>query len=110
MKVTEKQLKGVIKEAVKNVLMEGDEPFDPYNYSFDGGSDDEFNSFYEDEDQADMEKELIDLVSDGENLFRKMREVIETSKYYTKQKDSEVVKKYIEKIDAITDTLQNFWS
>ena len=56
MKVTEKQLKGVIKEAVKNVLMEGDEPFDPYNYSFDGGSDDEFNSFYEDEDQADMER------------------------------------------------------
>ena len=110
MKVTERQLKGVIKEAVKNVLMEGDEPFDPYNYSFEGGSDDEFNSFYEDEDQADMEKELIDLVSDGENLFRKMREVIETSKYYTKQKDSEVVKKYIEKIDAITDTLQNFWS
>ena len=110
MKVTEKQLKGVIKEAVKNVLMEGDEPFDPYNYSFDGGSDDEFNSFYKDEDQADMEKELIDLVTDGENLFRQMREVIETSKYYTKQKDSEVVKKYIEKIDAITDTLQNFWS
>jgi len=78
MKVTEKQLKGVIKEVVKNVLMEGDEPFDPYNYSFEGGSDDEFNSFYEDEDQADMEKELIDLVSDGENLFRQMREVIET--------------------------------
>lgn len=110
MKITEKQLKGVIKEAVKNALTEGNEPFDPYNYSFDGGDDDEFNSFYEDEDQADMEKELIDLVSDGENLFRHMREVIETSKYYTKQKDSEVVKKYIEKIDAITDTLQNFWS
>lgn len=110
MKITEKQLKGVIKEAVKNALTEGDEPFDPYNYSFDGGSDDEFKGFYEDEDQADMEKELIDLVTDGENLFRQMREVIETSKYYAKQKDSEVVKKYIEKIDAITDTLQNFWS
>ena len=109
MKVTEKELKGVIKEAVKNVLSEGSEPFDPYNYSFDGMGDDEFRDSYEDEDQADMERELVDLVTDGENLFRQMRDVIETSKYYSKSKDNEVVKKYLEKIDSITAIIKDFW-
>ena len=108
MKTTEKELKRIISESIKKELSEED-TFDPYNYSFNGMSDEEFNSFYNDEDQAEMERDLVDLISDGEGIFRRMREVIETSKYYSKSKDSEIIKKYLKRIDNITNLIKEFW-
>ena len=108
MKITEKELRKVISETIQKEL-QPNEPFDPYNYSFEGMSDDEFKSFYDDEDEAEMERELVDLISDGEAIFKRMREVIETSKYYAKSKDSDIIKKYLERIDSITNSIKMFW-
>lgn len=107
MKVSKKELHKMISESIKNEIKESE--FDPYNYSFNGMSDEEFDSLYDDEDEAEMERELVDLISDGEELFRRMRELIETSKFYSKNKENETIKKYLSKIDSITDSIKNFW-
>jgi hypothetical protein len=110
MKITEKQLVNLIQESVEDALCEKDKEFDPYNYSFNGFGEGEFDSLYDDKDQADMEKELIDLVIDGEALFKKMKEVIETSKYYEKNNTDEKLLRYLDRINKITDIIKDFWS
>ena len=109
MKVTQKQLGKMISESLDNVLNSGKTEFNPYDYHFNGMSDEEFNSFYEDEDEAEMERQLVDLVSDGEMLFKNIREMIEGSNFYMKNKENEKIKKYLEKIDSITDSIENFF-
>ena len=109
MKIEEKKLKKIVSESIKKNLIENNTSFDPYNYSFEAMDDDDFNSFYDDEDEADMHKELIDLASDGANVFRRMKEVIETSNYYNKDTNNKVIKKYLEKINNITDIIETFW-
>lgn len=83
--------------------------FDPYNYSFHGMTDEEFNSFYADEDEAEMERQLIDLIGDGKMLFRTIKDVIEGSDFYLKNPENEKIKNYLEKIDKIEGLLNDFF-
>ena len=73
--------------------------FDPYNYEFEGMTDEEFNSFYDDEDEAKMYSDLYELLPNAEMLFRDMLDVIDA--YEGNKGANEKTKKYRKEITAI---------
>lgn len=112
MKITENQLKKIISESITSNLSIFDDSgfdeskYDPYSYKFEGMNDDEFNSGFASEEEARVTKELIDLMYEGESIFKRMREIIENSS----EKDNVKIKSYVEKLDSITDIIEKFWA
>lgn len=80
---------------------------DANNDVFNQMSDTEFNGNFEDDDDAELHKDLIELMIEGEKIFKEMREIIETSSKYSNE--NEKLKGYVNKLDQITDIIEGFW-
>lgn len=80
---------------------------DSNNDVFNQMSDTEFNGNFEDDDDAELHKDLIELMIEGEKIFKEMREIIETSSKYSNE--NEKLKGYVNKLDQITDIIEGFW-
>lgn len=80
---------------------------DANNTVFNQMSDTEFNGNFEDDDDAELHKDLIELMIEGEKIFKEMREIIETSSKYSNE--NEKLKGYVNKLDQITDIIEGFW-
>lgn len=81
-----------------------EEDFNPYSYKFEGMSDEEFNEGFDSVEEADMHRELYDLLSDAESLFCQIAEVVEV---YEKQYGAnEKTKKYRKSIRAIQKKIE----
>ena len=112
MKISESSLKKIIAETIANKMSIFDDSdfdetkYNPYDYKFNGMSDEEFREGFDSEEEAYLTQELINLMYEGEAVFKRMRELIENSS----EKDNEKIKSYLEKLDSITDIIEKFWS
>ena len=119
--VTKDELKNMVLESFKRVVTENstllkdleepddlDSSFDPYNYSF-GTEEEDFNDGFDSEEEANFHRELIQILDEGEEVFKKMKEVIENSDYYINNQEDERIKAYIQNIDKILDIIKNYW-
>ena len=112
MKISESSLKKIIAETIANKMSIFDDSdfdetkYNPYDYKFNGMSDEEFREGFDSEEEAYLTQELINLMYEGESVFKRMRELIENSS----EKDNEKIKSYLEKLDSITDIIEKFWS
>ena len=79
--------------------------FDPYNYKFEGMTDEEFNACFDDEDEAKMYSDLYELISGIEKGFFEMLDVIDT--YEGKKGANEKTKKHRKEITAILKRVEN---
>lgn len=78
--------------------------FNPYDYKFQGMSDEEFNSFYEDEVEADLYRKLIDLSYEARSYLCEMEDEVAI---YEKQKGkSDKTKKLHKIIKALINKLE----
>lgn len=112
MKISESSLKKIIAETIANKMSIFDDSdfdetkYNPYDYKFNGMSDEEFREGFDSEEEAYLTQELINLMYEGEAVFKRMRELIENSS----EKDNEKIKSYLEKLDSITNIIEKFWS
>lgn len=112
MKISESSLKKIIAETIANKMSIFDDSdfdetkYNPYDYKFNGMSDEEFREGFDSEEEAYLTQELINLMYEGESVFKRMRELIENSS----EKGNKKIKSYLEKLDSITNIIEKFWS
>ena len=80
------------------------EEFAPYNYEFKGMSDEEFNSFCEDEFEADTLRKLIDLSYEARTCLLQMEDEVEN--YEIEKGKSDRTKELHRKISTIVNDLE----
>lgn len=96
--LTEKQINEVM-DSLPPTNANGETPI----HRFSGMSDDEFNELYENPEEAELMNKLMDLTGEGVRVLSDMRWEIENSPYY--EGNEEKLKKYLDRIDKITDTI-----
>lgn len=97
MKITEKELREIIKEEIVNQLPEDDFENDGINWP----DEDEF-----DEDEEVM-KMLMELCSQGQMSFSQMRNELQTNPYIIE--NPQKFKKLLDKIEALCGQIERIW-
>lgn len=121
-KINENNLKNIISETIaQHILTEdinhdiekyldgNDEDFDldPYHSNFKEDDEEELKRLYGNDEEYDLKNELYQLMIEGENIFKKMREMIESTNTYALKNGA--FKNYIDKLDKITSIMETFW-
>lgn len=100
--LTENQM-NIIRDSITPVNQYGEEPLT----DFVDMTDEEFLSSYDDPDEAEIMKKLIDLADEGSGIFQSMKDAIEASAYYQNSPDR--MKSYLEKIEEINEKIADLW-
>jgi len=121
-KINENNLKNIISETIaQHILTEDvnhdidkylggdDENFDldPYHSNFKEDDEEELKRLYGNDEEYELKNDLYQLMIEGENIFKKMREMIESTNTYALKNGA--FKNYIEKLDKITSIMETFW-
>ena len=80
---------------------------DPYHTNFKDDDDSEIRALYGNDEEYDLKRDLYELMIEGENIFKRMREMIESTNTYALKNDA--FKNYIEKLDKIKSIMETFW-
>lgn len=80
---------------------------DPYHTNFKDDDDTEIKRLYGNDEEYDLKRDLYELMIEGENIFKKMREMIESTNAYALKDNA--FKTYIEKLDKIKSIMETFW-
>ena len=100
--LTERQM-NVIRDSMVPLNADGEAPLD----RFQGLSDEEFMGSFDDPDEAEIMKKLMDLADEGSGVFQSMKDAIEASAYY--QNNSDKMKVYLDKIEEINEKIADLW-
>lgn len=80
---------------------------DPYHTNFKDDDDSEIKRLYGNDEEYDLKRDLYELMIEGENIFKRMREMIESTNTYAIKDNA--FKTYIEKLDKIKSIIETFW-
>lgn len=100
--LTESQMK-IIRDSITPLNNNGEEPLD----RFQGMSDDEFISTYDDPEEGEIMRQLMNLADEGSSIFNSMKDAIEASPYY--QNNADKMKIYLDRIEEINDKIADLW-
>lgn len=91
----------------KQVQHNSDEPNIRLVSDFEPLSAEEFYEQFDDQDEAELTYDLLELLNDATQIITNIKETIEYSNFHIK--NGEKFKPHIEKLNSIINTLDDFW-